>query len=146
VVYYGDVLTWADLREMIDFHRQAGAPATMGLYQVPDPWNRGIVELDDRQTIVRFVEKPPQDQVFSDLANAGIYVLEPEILDWIPANQSWDFGHNLFPDLLKAGVPVAGHIIDSLLIDIGLPEKYLEADRLVSTTLVNTSILSEEII
>lgn len=133
VVYYGDVLTWADLRQMVAFHRQAGVVATMGLYPVPDPWNRGIVALDDSQKITRFVEKPPPDQAFSNLANAGIYVLEPEVLDWIPADQMWDFGHNLFPDLLGDGVPVAGHVIDSLLIDIGLPEKYVEADRLVST-------------
>ena len=132
VVYYGDVFTQADLRSMVDFHKRAGAVATMGLYRVPDPWNRGIVQLDEAQTIVRFVEKPPPDQVFSDLANAGIYVLEPEVLNYIPAEQPYDFGHDVFPDLLARSVQVAGYVIEDRLIDIGLPEKYEEAERFVS--------------
>ncbi len=129
MVYYGDVFTRADLRSMIAFHRRAGVLATMGLYQVPDPWNRGIVQLDDAQTIVRFVEKPPRDQVFSNLANAGIYILEPEVLDSIPAGQVYDFGHDVFPKMLAEGIWIAGYVIEDTLIDIGLPEKYAEANR-----------------
>jgi mannose-1-phosphate guanylyltransferase len=132
LVYYGDVFTRADLRSMIDFHKQTGTVATMGLYRVPDPWNRGIVQLDEAQTIVRFVEKPPRDQVFSDLANAGIYVLEPEVLNYIPAEQPYDFGRDVFPDMLARGARVAGYVIEDRLIDIGLPEKYEEAERFVS--------------
>lgn len=130
VVFYGDLLTWANLRPMIELHQQAGVVATMGLYQVPDPWNRGIVQLDEAKNIIRFVEKPPRDQVFSNLANAGIYILEPQVLDRIPAEQVYDFGHNVFPDLLSEGVQVAGYVIEDLLIDIGLPEKYEEANRI----------------
>jgi NDP-sugar pyrophosphorylase family protein len=133
VVYYGDVFTRTDLRPMIEFHKQAGVVATMGLYHVPDPWNRGIVQLDRRQTIVCFEEKPSRAQVFSDLANAGIYVLEPEVLDFIPAGQPCDFGHDVFPEMVTIGIQMAGHIIEDMLIDIGLPEKYEEANRLVST-------------
>ena len=133
VVYYGDVFTRADLCSMVEFHKQAGSLATMGLYRVPDPWNRGVVQLDETQTIVRFVEKPPRDQVFSNLANAGIYVLEPEVLDYIPTGQTYDFGHDVFPDMLAKGIRVTGYIIEDILIDIGLPEKYEEANHLVST-------------
>jgi NDP-sugar pyrophosphorylase family protein len=129
VVYYGDVFTRADLRPMVAFHRRAGVLATMGLYRVPDPWNRGIVQLDDAHTIVRFVEKPSRDQVFSDMANAGIYVLEPEVLDRIPAGQVCDFGQDVFPKMLAEGTRIAGYAIEDTLIDIGLPEKYIEADR-----------------
>lgn len=135
IVYYGDLFTQADLNPMIDLHRQSGASATMGLYRVPDPWNRGIVELNDEQTITRFAEKPPREQVFSDLANAGIYVLEPEVLDSIPAEQMYDFGHDLFPDMLAKGGEIAGYVIEDSLIDIGLPEKYEEANRLASNEL-----------
>jgi NDP-sugar pyrophosphorylase family protein len=127
VVYYGDVLTFANLRPMIDLHRQSGAMATMGLYHVPDPWNRGIVDLNDAQQITRFVEKPARDQVFSNLANAGMYVLEPEVLDLIPADRPYDFGHDVFPALLAQKSTVAGYIIEDPIIDIGLPEKYEEA-------------------
>jgi len=131
VVFYGDLLTWADLRPMIALHRCAGVLATMGLYHVPDPWNRGIVQLDEAQNIVRFAEKPPRDQVFSNLANAGIYVLEPEVLERIPAEQMVDFGHEVFPGLLAEGVQVAGYVIEDMLIDIGLREKYEEANRIM---------------
>jgi len=132
VVYYGDLFTQTDLRAMVEYHRQTGAVATMGLYQVPDPWNRGIVELDHNQMIVRFAEKPPRDQVFSNLANAGIYVLEPEVLNYIPPDQVYDFGHDVFPDLLVREVQVAGYVIEDLLIDIGLPEKYEEVNRIAA--------------
>jgi NDP-sugar pyrophosphorylase family protein len=132
VVFYGDLLTWTDLRPMIAFHRQAGVLATLGLYHVPDPWNRGIVELDPAQYITRFAEKPPRDQVFSNLANAGIYVLEPEVLNQIPAEQVYDFGHDVFPGLLAQGGRIAGYVIEDLLIDIGLPEKYAQAERIAS--------------
>ena len=130
MVYYGDVFTRADLRPMIAFHRRAGVLATMGLYQVPDPWNRGIVQLDNSQTIVRFVEKPSRDQIFSNLANAGIYILEPEVLDSIPAGQVYDFGHDVFPKMLAEGTRIAGYVIEDTLIDIGLPEKYEQANHL----------------
>jgi mannose-1-phosphate guanylyltransferase/phosphomannomutase len=132
LVYYGDVFTSANLLPMIEFHQQSGALATMGLYRVPDPWNRGIVELDNTQTIVRFAEKPAKNEVFSDLANAGIYVLEPAVLDYIPADQPYDFGHDVFPHILAQEEQIKGYVIDDWLIDIGLPEKYKEADRLVS--------------
>ena len=132
LVYYGDVFTQADLRPMIALHRHSGAVATMGLYRVPDPWNRGIVQLDNSQNIVRFVEKPARDEVFSDLANAGIYILEPTVLDRVPAEQMWDFGHDVFPQLLSDGVQVTGYVIKDLLIDIGLPEKYKQANRVAA--------------
>ena len=133
VLYYGDVFCMLDLRPMLEFHRQQNCIATMGLYAVPDPWNRGIVDLDDNSHITKFVEKPPKEQCFSNLANAGIYVLEPEILNYIPESQHYDFGHDVFPDLLQSKIPVAGYTIKDRLIDIGLPEKYREVNEFVKT-------------
>ena len=132
LVYYGDVFTWADLSPMIGFHHRSGALATMGLYRVPDPWNRGIVALDEAQTIVRFVEKPSRKQAFSDLANAGIYVLEPEVLDHVPSEQVCDFGHDVFPAMLAEGIRLTGYVIEDPVIDIGLPENYIRAKHLAS--------------
>jgi NDP-sugar pyrophosphorylase family protein len=108
----------------------------MGLYHVPDPWNRGIVQLDEAGHITRFAEKPPRDQVFSNLANAGIYVLEPEVLTRIPPEQVYDFGHDVFPAMLADGLNIAGYVIEERLIDIGLPEKYEEANRLMLEAMV----------
>ncbi|MEW5960634.1 MAG: nucleotidyltransferase family protein [Chloroflexota bacterium] len=132
VVYYGDLLTWFDLRPMVEFHRQAGVQATMGLYQVPDPWNRGIVALNESRRITRFVEKPPLPEVFSHLANAGIYILEPAVLERIPPDQMYDFAKDVFPQMLADNVQIAGYVIDDLLIDIGMPEKYEEANCVAS--------------
>lgn len=131
LVYYGDVFTRADLQPMIAFHQQhPGTLVTMGLSRVPDPWNRGIVQIDEHQRITRFAEKPPRNQIFSNLANAGIYVLEPEVLNQIPEDEVFDFGHDVFPHLLAEGARMAGYIIEDQLIDIGLPEKYEEANRM----------------
>jgi mannose-1-phosphate guanylyltransferase/phosphomannomutase len=135
VVYYGDVLTWANLEPMVTFHRRAGVPATIALYCVPDPWNRGIVQLNRDRRVVRFVEKPARDQVFSDLANAGIYVFEPTVLERIPAKQVWDFGDHVFPAMLQDGIPIAGYVLEEPLIDIGLPEKYEEAQQFAASKL-----------
>jgi len=135
VVYYGDLFTRADLRPMIAAHRRGESIATMGLYRVPDPWNRGIVQLDSGGRITRFVEKPPREEAFSNLANAGIYVLEPDVLRYIPPDQPCDFGRDVFPALLADGAPVAGYVLDAPLIDIGLPEKYREANRLAAEIL-----------
>lgn len=132
MLYYGDVFTLANLQPMIEAHKKSGCIATMGLYRVPDPWNRGIVELNNQQQITRFVEKPPKEEAFSNLANAGIYMLEPEIFNWIPAQRVYDFGHDVFPGLLAANVKVAGHVIQDEIIDIGLPEKYQEANDYVA--------------
>ena len=137
IVYYGDVFTQADLRPMIELHRKSGAAATMGLYQVPDPWNRGIVQLNEDSTIIKFAEKPPRNQVFSNLANAGIYILEPDVFNQIPAEQVYDFGHDVFPNLLAQGAKITGYVIDAPLIDIGLPEKYKEANQLASTLITS---------
>jgi len=128
VVVYGDVLTNLDLTALVGFHRHKEALATMTLYQVDNPWECGIVELDGEGRISRFVEKPPRERVFSRLANAGVYVLEPMALDFIPADSLYDFGRDLFPDLVVKGLPVYGYPIAEYLIDVGTPAKYRQAE------------------
>lgn len=135
VVVYGDLMTTLDLARLIDFHeqhrnRQAGSAAmTLSLYRVPDPSQCGLVELDATGRITRFVEKPPIDQLFTDLAFSGVLVCEPAILDFVPDATEFDFGHDLFPKLLSAGVPLWGQEIaaDEVLIDIGTLNGYLRA-------------------
>jgi NDP-sugar pyrophosphorylase family protein len=133
LLYYGDVFTLTDFKPMIEQHRKSAALVTMALYEVPDPWNRGVVGLDNRQMITRFVEKPPRKEVFSNLANAGIYIMEPKIFSYIPAGQSYDFGHDVFPDILAHQEEISGYILTDTVIDIGLPEKYKAANQLVSS-------------
>ena len=139
VVVYGDVFTNVNLTALNAFHREhlrlAGSPIgmTMSLYRVPDPTACGIVALDDEGRIVRFLEKPTADEVFSDLANSGILVCEPAILGVIPACTEYDFGRDVLPRLLDTAVPVFGQPIgdDEYVIDIGTPSGYLRAQSAI---------------
>ncbi|MGC8838037.1 MAG: nucleotidyltransferase family protein [Anaerolineae bacterium] len=103
--------------------------ATVALYRAPNPAECGLVDVDEAGRIRRFVEKPPPEEVFTDLANAGIYVLEPRILAYIPQGQFCDFGRDVFPRLLAAGEQLFGYPIRQYLLDIGTLEKYHQAQE-----------------
>lgn len=130
VVVYGDVLTNLDLGALIEFHLQqvaldASIGATVGLYRVPEPTRVGIVGLDARGRVTRFVEKPEPDAVFSDLANSGILIVEPHTLALIPPETFYDIGRDLLPKALGEGTPLCGWVIPaaSYVLDIGSPER-----------------------
>jgi NDP-sugar pyrophosphorylase family protein len=137
VVVYGDVLTNLDLSRLIHFHHSRPGsgrsyPAlTLALYHVPEPSQCGLVETGAAGRIRRFVEKPPADQVFTDLAFSGVMVCEPRILRFIPEGDVYDFGHHLIPLLLAAGEPLYAQPIDraagEYVIDIGTLQGYLAA-------------------
>ncbi|MAG37579.1 MAG: nucleotidyl transferase [Dehalococcoidia bacterium] len=132
VLVYGDVLTTLDLSRLVALHKRSHALATLALYTVPNPSECGIVSLDAQGRVTRFVEKPPPTAVFSTLANSGIYVMEPDIIASIPPDLvPCDFGHDVFPALLRAdralwGLPIA---TDEYLIDFGTPPMYARAQR-----------------
>ena len=109
LVLYGDNLSTCDLSRLARHHRDRGAVATMALYQRDDPCSSGIAEMDSEDCIVRFVEKPRPEEVFSHWVNAGIYVLNREILDLIPTGQPCDFGREVFPLLLSEGRALYGY-------------------------------------
>ena len=132
VVFYGDVYTEMDLSALMAEHNGRGALVTMALYAVNNPTECGIAELDAESRICRFVEKPAPDQVFSRLANAGIFVVEPEVLSWLPADEHLDFGRDVFPGMLAAGQTIIGYPIAEPLIDIGTPVSYQKAQHLAS--------------
>jgi mannose-1-phosphate guanylyltransferase / phosphomannomutase len=127
LVISGDALTDIDLAEVIDFHRERGAAATLVLKHVQDPLEFGIVMTAEDGRIERFLEKPTWGQVFSDTINTGIYVLEPEILDLIPPDQPHDFSSELFPNMLDKGLPLYGFVTDAYWTDVGNTEAYLQA-------------------
>ena len=127
-VIYGDNLIHADLRRLADFHAARGGLATVGLFHHPNPAAAGIVGLDEQGRITRFVEKPPAAEVFSDLANAGVYVLDPAVLDAIPADAPSDFGRDIFPRLLEDGSDLSGALLGGYLQDTGTPDAYRQAN------------------
>lgn len=109
IVWYGDNLCTCDLDRLAAFHRDKSGLATIALYHREDVTQCGIVGLDASDRILRFLEKPRPEQVFSHWVNAGIYILEPEVLNHIPANSPSDFGRDVFPALLAAGQALYGY-------------------------------------
>ncbi|MDP8940678.1 MAG: NDP-sugar synthase [Actinomycetota bacterium] len=138
IVVSGDALTDADLSKAVEFHEERGAEATLVLQQVDDPSEFGIVVVDDEGRVERFLEKPDPDEVFSYTANTGIYVLEPGILEEIPADEEYDFADDLFPKLLDEGRSVYGYVTEKAYWeDIGNIDQYLDAQKAVLAGEVN---------
>jgi mannose-1-phosphate guanylyltransferase len=131
VVIYGDVLTDLDLAVLAGFHstRPRAVHLTMSLYRVPDPERCGVARLGEDGRITDFVEKPPAGQTPSNLASAGVLVLDPEILHSVPEDRFYDFGHDLIPELLRTGIPLYGWPLpeDAYLVDFGTPDNYQRA-------------------
>ena len=127
VVLSGDGLTDCDLSEAIRFHRDRGALATLVTKRVESPMEYGVVIADADGRIRRFVEKPGWGEVFSDAVNTGIYIFEPDVLCRIPDDRPFDFGHDLFPALLKEEVPFYAYAMSGYWCDVGDLSAYLRA-------------------
>jgi NDP-sugar pyrophosphorylase family protein len=126
VVFNGDVLTAIDLSHVIAQHRERGAVATLVLTPVDNPSAYGLVETTTDGWVQRFIEKPGPDEITCNTINAGIYVLEPSILRYMPKGEAYSFERGLFPTLLEHKEPVLSYILNDYWIDIGTPRKYLE--------------------
>jgi len=128
IVISGDALTDFDLSEIVAFHKQRGAMVTIALKRVENPLEFGVVVVNEEGRIERFLEKPTWGQVFSDTVNTGIYVLEPEVFDHIPADEPFDFSQDLFPKLFEMGAPLYGFVAEGYWQDIGSLPQYLTAN------------------
>ncbi len=124
IIISGDVLTDFDLTAALAFHKEHHAKATILLTRVANPLQYGIVMTDESSRITRFLEKPSWGEVFSDTINTGIYILEPEVLDLIPFQREFDFSKDLFPLMLKLGLPLYGYIANGYWRDIGNLNEY----------------------
>ncbi|NCO75732.1 MAG: mannose-1-phosphate guanylyltransferase [Cyanobacteria bacterium] len=127
VVISGDSITDFNLQAAIAFHREKGAKATLILTKVPNPIEFGVVITDSEGRIQRFLEKPSTSEIFSDTVNTGIYILEPEVLEYLPPEVEADFSQDLFPLLLDRGEPLYGYIADGYWCDVGHLEAYRDA-------------------
>jgi mannose-1-phosphate guanylyltransferase/phosphomannomutase len=129
LVISGDVLTDIDLSRIVEFHEQRGAMATIGLTAVENPLEFGIVITNEDGTIERFLEKPGWGQVFSDTVNNGIFVLEPEIFDFIAPDRPVDFSSEVFPALLEQRKPLYGYVCEGYWEDVGTLAAYVSAHK-----------------
>jgi NDP-sugar pyrophosphorylase family protein len=127
VVVSGDALTDVDLGELVRFHKEKGALATIALRRVSDTSEFGVVELDEGGNILGFQEKPAPEEAISTLANTGIYVLEPRALEYVPADTFHDFARDVFPRFLEEGEKFVGYQGSFYWSDIGTLEAYRQA-------------------
>jgi mannose-1-phosphate guanylyltransferase len=124
----GDVLTGIDLIEVIEAHMESGALATITLTSVDDPTAYGLVEVDHRLRVKKFVEKPGSDEVRTSLINAGIYILERQVLNMIPKGREVSIEREIFPQLQAMG-RLSAYVSSAYWRDIGTPRSYLAASN-----------------
>ncbi|MEZ4865923.1 MAG: sugar phosphate nucleotidyltransferase [Caldilineaceae bacterium] len=127
LVISGDAMTDFDLNQIIEAHHNHGSLATITLTRVPNPLEYGVVITNEEGSVTRFLEKPGWAELISDTVNTGIYVLEPEVLDLIPPNMSFDFSHDLFPVMLQEGLDIHGYIAEGYWCDVGNINEYQRA-------------------
>lgn len=129
IVVCGDAIVDLDLTEMLRFHRERKSIATIALKTVAEEElkNYGVVVADDMGRITGFQEKPSAGEAKSRMANTGIYIFEPEILNWIPEDGVFDIGGQLFPALVESGAPMYGIELPFQWLDIGRLQDYHRA-------------------
>lgn len=119
LVTSGDGLHDVDVTALLGHHRRTGGLATLALKPVDDPSAYGVAILDRDTRIKGFQEKPRRDEARSDLANCGVYVIEPQLLDRVPPDTFYDFGEHVWPSLVAAGEPVYGYTTMAYWNDVG---------------------------
>ncbi len=136
VVLCGDAIVDLDVSAVVELHRRRGAIATIVCKRVPreEISSYGVVVADADGRVASFQEKPRPEEARSDLANTGIYVFEPEVLQCVPRGRPWDIGSQLFPDLVAAGAPLFAHEASFRWIDIGNTPDYWSATQRLLTT------------
>ncbi len=133
VVFNGDVLSNTDLPAVLDLHRRRNARATIVLTPVENPSAYGLVETDAECNVRRFLEKPEPGEITCNTINAGIYILETSTFDRIPDETKWSIERSFFPSLVERGETFVAHIDRDYWLDIGTPDKYIQAHRDILT-------------
>jgi len=124
MIVSGDLVTDFDFKEILEYHEQKASKLTITLTSVENPLQFGVVIANEEGKIEKFLEKPSWGEVFSDTINTGIYVIEPEILEYIPVGENFDFAKDLFPLLMKEGIDLMGYNAKGYWRDVGNPDSY----------------------
>lgn len=139
LIISGDALTDINLEGFLKFHKEEGGIATLALKRVADPTQYGVV-VRESSRIVRFQEKPKREEAISNLANTGIYLFEPEIFEHIPEDTFYDFGKQVFPELLDKGEVMNGYVMREYWCDVGDLSVYREAHYDMLTGVVDVEL------
>lgn len=149
VVLCGDALIDLDLTEAVRWHKEKGSIATIVMKSVPreEVSSYGVIVTDETGRVKQFQEKPSVEEAISTNINTGIYIFEPEVLNYIPSGKEYDIGGELFPQLVEMGAPFYGIAMDFQWVDIGKVPDYWRAIRGVLTgEIQNVSIPGKELI
>jgi len=130
LVLNGDIFTRIDYTALLKKHEEKNAVATIALYRVEDPSRYGTVKLTEENRVTQFTEKAPLGKAPSSLINAGVYVLDPQIFNYIPGGRPVSIEHEIFPKLAKEG-KLFGYEFKETWIDIGKSGDYLRANRVL---------------
>jgi mannose-1-phosphate guanylyltransferase len=142
IVGSGDTLASFDIAGLLALHKEKGAMATMALWQVEKVSEYGVVGLSETKDgkinsnlekgwVARFQEKPSPQEAFSNVINAGLYILEPEVLDLIPEGEKFDWSRQVFPQMLELGMPLYACLTKGIWFDIGRPSDLLKAQNII---------------
>jgi len=132
-VIYGDNYTEIDLTDMINFHKNNNAIATVGVFDPEKSLNSriagGIVTIDQNNNLVSFIEGSRNK--IKGYVNAGVYILEHKVLDFIPTDSPSDFGNDIFPQFLIKGFSVKAYVTKSFVIAIDTQDALDEASKVI---------------
>ncbi len=148
IVLCGDALIDLDLTAALKWHKEKGSMATVIMKSIPRDQvsSYGVVVTDETGRIQSFQEKPKVEEALSTNINTGIYIFEPEVLDYIPSGVEFDIGSQLFPKLVEIGAPFYGVAMDFEWVDIGKVPDYWRAIRdVLQGQVKNVSIPGKEV-
>lgn len=133
LIVYGDNLTNINYEKLLSVHKNKEGIATIASYLEEHPESKGIISFDENDQIIKFIEKPKPEQVISKYANAGIYVLNRKVFEYLNYfdKTPLDFGYDIFPLLLEKKEKMYVYMMDEVLLDIGTLESYTEAQDLL---------------
>ncbi|NLL94256.1 MAG: NDP-sugar synthase [Thermoplasmatales archaeon] len=129
----GDVFADIDLSEQVAEHFRSGAAVTISLTPVGNPTEFGTARIGDDGRITEFKEKPKPEEVFSNLINAGVYVVERRVMALVPEGKPYDFSKDLFPLLMGRGERLQGHTLKGAWRDVGRPSDLIGANLVAAT-------------
>ncbi len=140
IVIMGDLITDADLSSLVQHHKDKKALASIAVKKMDDVSRFGVVVRDKDNFITGFQEKPKQEDALSNLISTGIYILEPEVFNFIPATGDYGFGRQLFPSLVEKGERVLGLEIETYWSDVGTIDQYRESNLHALSGMVKLSM------
>ena len=145
IIISGDAVTDINLQNVISFHQEKSAEATLTLYRVPNPLEYGVIITDQDGRITQFLEKPSWGEVISDTVNTGIYVIDPSVLELIEEGVPTDWSKDVFPQLLESGRPLFGYVADGSWTDVGDIAEYIRATADILHHRVHTDEMGKHI-